>query len=427
MGFRLVLQRQIQEEKFPFSRVIFEKSANLFELPVRYRTMKLMRPILFLLLCFAIYVGSRYLLEPAPPSEAKKGVHLLLSDTFHEWPRPIWRTHIAAAADILEEGGFVTQLIRSDDLDVEKWQHFLDLCAEFNLTPIVRLATTDNPEIGGWNAPPVDADGSYTTIAGEFAAFVGALEWVTAPTIIVHNEPNHGNEWGGVVDPVGYARYLIAVADALHAVNGDTIVLNAPFDTFAPHTNGEWFLGGPPLTDAESFMDEMVSAEPDVFTHIDGWATHPYPLGAFIQPPWSRETAFDYLNGASNPYSRPVPRGVHNRGINSYEWELYKLEQYGVDELPVYITETGWYNDAPNADIWLDLALRGNNGRYPDQPDATGWIPWLEDDRVVAITPFAFNGDPTRWGRFNWLVLDEDGTILDTTALYEAWRKPVEE
>ena len=61
----------------------------------------------------------------------------------------------------------------------------------------------------------------------------------------------------------------------------------------------------------------------------------------------------------------------------------------------------------------LDLALYGNKGRYPDDPEV-GWTPWMDDPRVVAVTPFALNGRPSEWGHTNWLALDSTGAVLDT-------------
>ena len=102
-----------------------------------------------------------------------------------------------------------------------------------------------------------------------------------------------------------------------------------------------------------------------------------------------------------------------NRGINGYEWELWKLSRYGITDLKVMITETGWkhsesvdpdsldggedYPDAATVAIYFDLALRGNGGRYRNMRQ-DGWIPWLSDSRVVAVTPFALDGLPVNSG-----------------------------
>ena len=94
--------------------------------------------------------------------------------------------------------------------------------------------------------------------------------------------------------------------------------------------------------------------------------------------------------------------------------------------LPVMITETGWrhaetanpnskdtgenYPSAETVAVYFDLALNGNNGRYPDYPE-TGWTAWLDDPRIIGVTPFALNGNPLEWGYTNWLAIDKNGTI----------------
>jgi hypothetical protein len=186
--------------------------------------------------------------------------------------------------------------------------------------------------------------------------------------------------------------------------------------------------------DEETFLDQMVAAQQDVFTHIDAWSSHPYPTGPFRDPPWEQTYQIDLLNGAVNPAHNDPPQVIMNRGVNGYEWELWKLSTYGLAPLPVFITETGWrhqetsrsglgdrgggYPDASTVSLYFDLALRGNQGRYPDLPEAS-WTPWLADPRVVAITPFAFNGRPDQWGHSNWLILNADGRVLGQYPMVE--------
>ncbi|MBN1311654.1 MAG: hypothetical protein JXB30_09560 [Anaerolineae bacterium] len=367
--------------------------------------------------------------QPAisPPAN-RLGVHLLLDDGRQSWPVEVWPEHLRYARQAVGEWGYVTELVRLDDLAPEKWQAFFDLCADRHLIPILRLATVYNVEHGWWDAPEPDDAGTYFTTADQYTRFIMALDWpVDAPIIVVGNEPNHGNEWGGRPDPAAYARFLIDVADALHAAEPDVQVLNAGFDPYTPHTGSTPWVDGMFYMDEESFMDGMVAAYPGVFEHIDGWASHPYPMGTFAAPPWEQTYQVDWLNDASNPAHVEPPPGVVNRGVNGYEWELFKLATYGVHPLPIYITETGWRHaesanpdsvdsspalpDAQTAAHYLDLALRGNGGRYPDWPEE-GWTPWPADARVVAVTPFALDGNPVDWGHTNWLHLDEGGEVL---------------
>lgn len=378
--------------------------------------------------------------EPLPPPDyGKVGVHLLLDDGRNNWPLAIWRDHMAYAAQIVPPGGYVVQVVRSDDLNPARWQSFMDLCAEFDLTPVIRLATTFDFDNRWWNPPVPDADGRYFSLANQYAGFINALTWPTERKhIIIHNEPNNGHEWGGQPDPAAYAALLVDTADVLRQRVPGVVMLNGAFDLYAPDTNGQPFPGSNvAMMAAPRFMDAMIAAEPTVFDQIDIWASHPYPLGAFIAPPWESAYRFDAMNGATLPDEAP-PDGVHNRGVNAYEWELWKLAQYGLDPLPVLITETGWRHsggDAESLDFgegypspelmaeYLDMAMVGNDdGRYPDAPKS-GWTPWLRDERVIGVALFALNGIPAEWSHTNLLAIDADGRILGTHAPFDLLRE----
>ena len=110
------------------------------------------------------------------------------------------------------------------------------------------------------------------------------------------------------------------------------------------------------------------------------------------------------------------------------------MSTYGLPPLPVLITETGWrhaesvepsaldggrsWPDAATGARYLDLALRGNGGRYPGLPEA-GWTPWLADQRITAVVFFALDGHPSLWGHTNWLVLDRQGEVSATYAPFD--------
>jgi hypothetical protein len=370
----------------------------------------------------------------SPPTGNKLGVHMLLDDGQHTWPVDLWAPHLEYARQAVGSWGFVIELVRLNDLDAARWQTFMDLCAELQLTPVLRLATTFDPGTG-WAAPPRDSDGTYRTVAARYAKFVAALEWPTeVHYVIVGNEPNHGREWGGRPDPAAYARFLLDVADALHATDPTVQVLNAGLDPYAPHTGSQPFVDGQFYIDEETFLDEMVAAQPDVFTRVDVWASHSYPQGPFAAGPWEQSYGVDRLNGATNPHHVKPEPGLNNRGINSYEWELFKLSTYGLPPLPVMITETGWRHaestaptspdagrplpDVETVAAYVDLALRGNEGRYPTLPNE-GWTPWLTDDRIIGVVFFALDGHPAYWGHTNWLALDEQGQVLATYAPFD--------
>lgn len=371
-----------------------------------------------------------------PPAPANKlGVHLLLDDGRNVWPTDLWPSHLKYARQAVGQWGYVTELVRISDLNPARWQYFMDLCTELELKPILRLATTYDQAAGWWVAPQPDDDDTFKTIAAQYTDLVAALNWPTTEHyVIVGNEPNHGNEWSGRPAPAAYARFLIDVANAIHTADPDARILNAGFDPYTPHTGSLPFTDGLYYMDQETFLDQMVAAYPEVFTHLDVWASHSYPTGPLTQGPWDQRYQVDLINDAMNPKHVTPPSDIYNRGINGYAWELFKLSTYGVAPLPVMITETGWRHaestdpaasdngrplpEALTVARYLELALYGNAGRYPEYPQE-GWVPWLTDSRVIAVTPFALDGFPAEWGHTNWLALNAQGQVLHTYAPFD--------
>lgn len=372
-----------------------------------------------------------------PPPEldySKMGVHLLLDDGRNDWPVDIWPEHLSYAAQVTAPAGIAVQVIRADDLDTERWQVFMDLAAEHEMTPVLRLATTFDFDENWWNAPAPDPDGGYRSWGERYADFLNALAWPTdAKHVILLNEPNNGHEWGGRPDPAAYARFVLDVAAVLRERVPDVVLLNGALDLYAPHTNGQPFPDSNVASiDANSFMEAMEAAQTGIFATFDIWNNHSYPLGAFREHPGLFEYRFDFMNGAQDT-TTPPPEGIHNRGVNGYEWELWKLAQFGVEDIPVMITETGWrhaessdanasdvgedYPSATRAAQLLDLALRG--ARSISSNGVVTWQPWLADARVLAVAPFALNGVPQEWGHTNWLQLDAEGKVLGTYAAFD--------
>ncbi|MDQ7024948.1 MAG: hypothetical protein Q9P01_10450 [Anaerolineae bacterium] len=363
----------------------------------------------------------------------KLGVHLMLDDGHNNWSLDIWDEHLAAADAIASPGGIAVQLIRADDLNPERWQVFMDLAAEHDLTPVIRLATTFDRDRNLWTAPTADSEGRYTTWGEDYAAFLNALEWTTAEKhIILLNEPNNGREWGGQPDAIAYAQFVVDVAAVLREQVDGVVILNGALDLVAPNTGSEPFPDSDLyMIDANSFMDAMNTAQPNIFALFDKWNSHVYPLGAFTEPPSIQEYRFDFLQDAVDTTTTP-PENIYNRGINSYAWELWKLEQFGISDISVMITEFGWRHaestnpDAldggenyPDADLvaqYVDMALRGTESPFAE---TVTWQPLLADERVEAIALFALNGVPRDWGHTNWLQLDSEGAIIGTYMPYD--------
>ena len=93
-------------------------------------------------------------------------------------------------------------------------------------------------------------------------------------------------------------------------------------------------------------------------------------------------------------------------------------ETMTIQQLPFTHNFQSIPSNAETVAVYLDLALRWKNGRYPDLP-ASGWTPWLDDERVVTVIFFALDGYPGSWGHTNWLVLNEKGGVLDAYAFHD--------
>ena len=257
------------------------------------------------------------------------------------------------------EWGYVTFVITEAERDHNRWQQVFDQMRRLHLIPIVRIATKANGDI--WEAPN-EAE------INNWIAFLNSLNWVIQNRyVIIANEPNHANEWGGKIDPSGYATYLNKFAGALHTASSDFFVLPAGFDASAKNTSV--------TMDETAFLKKMITAEPNVFDNVDGWASHSYPNPGFS----GKET--------------DTGRGT----IDTFDWELYYLKTLGVNkELPVFITETGWSNlkiDAEKISSMYGYAF------------TNVW----NDKRVVAVTPFILDYPQAPFSEFSWKK--SDGTF----------------
>ena len=362
------------------------------------------------------------------PRPGKLGIHLLLEDLKKHWQQSLWPDHLKYARDLVGDWGFVVALVRLDDLDPDKWQFFFDQCRRLHLTPIIRFATFYDNEHKWWAAPIRDNEkpGGYFTVAEQYRDFLDHLTWPTPlHYVIIGNEPNRGDEWENQPNGEAYAHFLGDVATRLHDNDPKIVVLNGALDLYAPNTNGQPFSDGYRYVDADTFMDQMAGWDKDIFKKIQIWNSHAYPTGPFRDPPDRQQMLFDYINGAHSNRTAPWPAGLFNRGVNSYAWELNKVQELGGPPLPVLITETGWRHrestspdalDAGQADDsaqqvadYLEMAFVGNT--HFSQYARSGWTPWLSDPRVLAVIPFALDGYPGDWGHSNWLVLDENGSV----------------
>lgn len=258
------------------------------------------------------------------------------------------------------------------DYDYDKWKKLFEQLNETHLIPVIQL----------WD---VDFD-DYREQTVEAAQFLNQFDWpIEKRYISAYNEPNDARFWKGRLDPAHYAEILSYTIDSFKSVNGNYFMMNGAFNSTAPTAGG--------YMDQVQFMVAMDAAEPNIFNRLDGWASHSYPQPAFRGKPWD----------------------VGRQSIRAYDWELRLLEQrFGVRELPVFITETGW----PHKEGVED------NDAYYDQFTVADFMVqafrdvWLPDERVAAVMPFTIYYDPPH-DHFSWLK-EHDST--ETYAPFDAVR-----
>lgn len=292
--------------------------------------------------------------SPAAAVNNKVGIHL---------GSPV-DIHLAANLVNSQGGdwGYVTVVVEEKDFDFGKWQKFFDDCREKHLIPLVRLATFGQAD-GNWAKPNLEN-------LQKWPHFLNSLNWpIKQQIVIIFNEPNHAQEWGGGIDARNYAQILAELIELFKQTNPNFFILNAGFDQAAGNTRT--------TQDEVSFLKNMTQTAPDIFDQLDGWASHSYPNHGFVGS----------------------PEDSGRRTIRGYEWELKVLKQLGLTkDLPVFITETGW----PHQE-----GLRKNSRFYPAEKGALflekAFAIWQNDEQVWAITPFMLNYPLEPFDHFSWL------------------------
>ena len=290
---------------------------------------------------FAIY-------DPTSLPNNKIGIHILFPD------------EIFQAKELINskngDWGYVTIPIQVSDKNLLKWQIFMDDASELHIIPILRLATNgDYFDTNVWEKPKLDD-------VLDFANFLNSLDWPTKNRyVVIFNEVNRSNEWGGNVSPSEYAEILNYAVDTFKSKNQDFFVISAGLDNAAPNSL-------PDYMNEYDFMMQMDQAIPGIFAEIDGIASHSYPNPGFSQPP--------YINTAKSIYSFRYENNLINRLANK--------------NLPVFITETGWSNN-----------LLSDNKIASFLKEA--YIKVWNDKNVVAVTPFLLKAGQGTFAQFSFL------------------------
>lgn len=262
-------------------------------------------------------------------------------------------------------------LTLADVGQTEKWQTFFDEAKQDQIIPIVRLTTRFENE--AWQVPSREE-------VIRLLEFLNQLQWPTAERyVIVFNEVNHAKEWGGKLDPAGYAAVLRFTSQYARALSTEFQILPAAMDLAAPN--------GKTTMEAFTYLRAMRSADPDVLNLVDYWNSHSYP----------------------NPAFSSSPERTTQNSLRGFTHELSFLKQETNRDFQVFITETGWVESNATR-RWLES--------YYTYALQHVW----SDPRIIAVTPFLLRGDPGPFAGFSFF--DKDNQPTDQfTALRKALEK----
>lgn len=323
--------------------------------------MKIFRCFLFLL-CLSFFFFSRADYLEAQQLTNKFGIHILS-------PQDLGKAQKLVNSNG-GDWGFVTIVIRDDEMDFGKWQNFFDECRERHLIPLVRIAT--HLEGSNW-VKPQNSD------IEKWSQFLGNLNWpIKERYVIIYNEPNHAKEWGGEVNPADYAQMLNRAIDQFKQKNLNFQILNSGFDQAAPNSQT--------TMDTTLFWQKMEEEIPGIFQKIDGWVSHSYPNHGFI--------------------GTPFQSGRHS--IKGYQWETHYLETYYnlKKNLPIFITETGWPYKIESKDSFITQEKAAEYIKHSFEKI------WPPDVKIRAVTPFLLYYDQPPFENFSWITKDKTETLL---------------
>ena len=314
------------------------------------------------LLLFGLPIPTHAIEDPLAKPNNKHGIHILFDTELDE-----------AAALVNSNGGqwgYVVIPIQAGDRNLEKWQEFMNKAKKLKIIPIVRLATEgDYFNTKVWRKPKEED-------VLDFANFLNSLYWpIKNRYVIVFNEVNRDDEWGGSANPREYAQLLSYASIVFKSLDPDFFVLNAGLDNASINGNG--------AINKLTYLQRMQQSVPGIFNQIDGFNSHAYPNPAFSQPPSSQ--------------------GVMS--LYSFRFERSLIAQFSEKKLPVFITETGWSGTSLSDETRAAFYKEAFVGIWSD-PD------------VTAVTPFLLRAGGGPFEQFSFI--NQDGK---PTQQYEAVQK----
>jgi len=288
--------------------------------------------------------------NPASLPNNKFGIHILFTGELED-----------AAKLINSNGGdwgYVTIPIQSGEKDLEKWQKFMDDARNLHIIPIIRLASEgDFFNTRVWRKPNI-----YDIL--DFANFLNSLDWPTKNRyVIVFNETNRADEWGGKSNPSEYAQILSYAVTVFKSKSHDFFIISAGLDNAAENSNDSY--------NQYDYLRQMNSAVPGIFYQIDGIGSHSYPNPGFSQP----------------------PNVLTAKSISSFKFEKNLIQSLSSKDLPVFITETGWSHQKIKKELI---------GEYYKTAFSSVW----NDASVVAVTPFLLKAGTDPFLQFSFIEND---------------------
>lgn len=236
-------------------------------------------------------------------------------------------------------------------------------CKKLRIIPIIRLATESDPKNSAVWREPTPAD------IIDYANFLDSLEWPTKNRyVVVFNEVNRGDEWGGAANPTEYAELLSFSSSVFKSKSSDFFMISAGMDNAAPEQ-------GTLYMNQYNYFRRMNDAVPGIFNQIDGISSHSYPNPGFEQPPNTTSTM----------------------GTGSFIHERSLIQTMSNKTHPVFITETGWSAEEVNDE---------QRAKYYEEAFRTVW----NDPGIVTVMPFILQANAGPFQKFTFINADGSKT-----------------
>lgn len=298
------------------------------------------------------------------------GVNTFLAGEVEPWKRDKTMEMIAAAGIGWIKQQFLWSEIEpargshwDEKYQQDAWKKYDDIVAlaeRYGVRIIARLDHTPawaRPEGTSPDSPPADPADYANFVAAFVSRYRDRVQYIQ-----IWNEPNLAAEWGGQIDPAGYAELLRHAYQAAKAVDPNVIVLSAPMAMTNEHSD---------------------RAMPE----LDYWRAL-YALGA--------GDYFDVLTASAYGLDQPPTAPPDPEVINVRRIELLRevMDAHGDGEKAVWLNEYGW--DAVPPSIPADRLI----WRRVTDTDQANWtadgITWMREHLpwvgVVSIWYFRQNG-----------------------------------